>query len=325
MQQTDHLFQTKQPLTHVAVSFAAILTACTSKPTFFDESQLKEDSIIVKNDAGETLSRTIYYYDSEGRDTMMTVDNIQYGPITRTTKFNSASLVISENFDGQGGSAYTEYKCDSLGHATEAEEYVTSKLTGATSHWHKDLTTDAKGNITQSIRHDSIGNLTKITIVRDSLGNETENVTYKKGNGADTWTPDRRYTYSYSHTSDTSAVKVAATFFTWEEKGWEEQSSEKYTYDAAGRKTEKVETADEIRVISRTTYDEAGNEILTETTTYDTSEGDKPTDIKKTETKYTGNIKIRREYRVMPNGENDPQSTTTITYYSPKHTNAARQ
>ncbi len=297
-------------------------TACSTPPTYFDESKLKVDSILVKNDAGETLSRTIYYYDPEDRDTMMTVDNSQ-GRAVRKTKFNEAGLVMSECIISPAGTAATEFTRDSLGHATEQTETFCSHK--ASSQWRTTLATDSEGRITQSIRTDSIGNQTKITIARDSLGNETESTTYNKVAGADNWTPERRYTHTYAALSDTTTAETAAAFYIWEDENWHELSSEKYTYDAIGREVEKVETADEIKVITRITYDEAGNIIFSEATTYDASEGDNPTDAKRVETKYSGNIKIEREYSLLPNGGLDPLSTTTITYCSPRQTHTEQE
>lgn len=297
---------------HVLTAIASIATApsCTDNAIYFDESELLTDSIVTTDDDGSVLSRTTFFHDEDGRDTLIKTETMGLTTVRRTTytpEGEAATEIIATDSD----TIFTEYatmpdggKLTTTARTADGTRSQEVTVTAQDSAAHTTISTTTFANSRQK----------KSLSKHDENGNKTEVTTWQRDSGQQTWEPISKLTYEY-----TDGKIAKGTYSTWAETKWEELSSETYKYGANGLLTEKAERADEIRVITTYDYDSAGNKTQEEQRIYDKSEGNEMIREKRS-LKYGEMRKTEDIYSIESyDGERSTLShMVTTTYYSPK-------
>ncbi|MGN0030125.1 MAG: hypothetical protein ACI35Q_10415 [Marinilabiliaceae bacterium] len=298
---------------HVLTAIASIATApsCTDNAVHFDESELLTDSIVTTDEDGSELSRTTFFHDQNGRDTLTITETMGLTTVRRTT-YTPDGEVDTETITTDSDTAFTEYTT-----MPDGSKLTTTTARTADGMRNQEVTVTAQDSAT----HTTISTTTfansrqkKSLSKHDENGNETEVTTWQRDSGQQTWEPISKLTYEY-----TDGKIAQGTYSTWAETKWEGLSSETYKYGANGLLTEKAERADEILVITTYDYDSAGNKTQEEQRTHDKSEG-KEMITEKRCLKYSKMRKTEDMYSIDGYGEERSRlrHMITTTYYSPK-------
>lgn len=297
---------------HVLTAIASIATAqsCTDNAVYFDESELLTDSIVTTDDDGSVLSRTTFFHDQDGHDTLIITETMGLRTMRRTT-YTPEGEEATETIATASDTLFVEYATMPDGSKLTT---TTRKADGARGQEVTVTAQDSSAHTTLSTTTFANGRQKKSLSKYDENGNETEVTTWQRDKGQQAWEPISRLAYKYS-----GGEKAKGTYSTWAETKWEELSSETYKYGTNGLLTEKAERADEIHVITTYDYDSAGNKTQEEQRTCDKSEGEVMTTEKRS-LKYSEMRKTEDIYTV--DGYGEERSTlshiVTTTYYSPK-------
>lgn len=297
---------------HVLTAIASIAAApsCTDNAVYFDESELLTDSIMTTEGNGSVLSRTTFFHDQNGRDTLIMTETMGLTTVRRTT-YTPEGEMASETIVTASDTLCVEYatmpdgsKLTTTTRTADGTQSQEVTVTAQDSAAHTTLSTTTFANSRQK----------KTLSKHDENGNETEVTTWQRDQGQQAWEPISRLTYEYS------GGKIAkGTYSTWAETKWEELSSETYKYGTNGLLTEKAERADEIHVITTYNYDSAGNKTQEEQRICDKSEREEMITEKRS-LKYSEMRKTEDIYTVYGYGEERSTLShiVTTTYYSPK-------
>lgn len=298
---------------HVLTAIASIAAApsCTDNAVYFDESKLLTDSIVTTGGDGSELSRTTFYHDQSGRDTLIVTQITGLTTIRRTT-YTPEGEVDTETIMTASDTIVTEFAT-----TPDGSKQTTTTAMAADGLRSQEVTVarqDSAARTTLSTTTFANGRQKKSLSKHDESGNETEVTTWRRGSEQDPWEPISKLTYEYS---DGKIAK--GTYSTWAETKWEELSGETYEYDTDGRLAKKTERADDISVITTYAYDSAGNKTQEEQKSCDKSEGGEMTTGKKS-LKYGEMWKTEDIYTVEDYGEKRQRLNhmITTTYYSPK-------
>lgn len=310
MKQTDLMMQSKATLTGVAA--LSLMTACTfEQPTYFDESELLTDSVVMTDADGQELSRTTFHHDEAGRDTLVVTLRGGQQMLMRTT-YNPDGEKASETLSTSDYTIATTYT--KLNDTLTIAQMTATTANGIEAEETTELTQDSAGRTTQSLTTTADGKQKKISTRRNALGQETEVTTWMRDIATAEWDPVSRLTYEYAD----SLVQRAA-YATWEDGTWTELSYETYTYDGTGHLIKKEERADDVCVATTYTYDSASNKTRQETCRTD-GDGARSTVAGELNWKYGELRKTETEYSVVEtyDGKSQLEETRTVTYYSPK-------
>lgn len=298
---------------HVLTAIASIATAtsCTDNAVYLDESELLTDSIVTTDDDGSVLSRTTFFHDQDGRDTLIITETVGLTTVKRTT-YTPEGEAATETIATDSDTIFTEYAT-----MPDGSKLTTTTARTADGTRDQEVTVTAQGSAARTtLTTTTFANSRqkKILSKHDENGNETEVTTWQREAGLQTWEPISKLTYEY-----TGGKIAKGTYSTWAETKWEELSSETCKYGVNGQLTEKIERADEIRVITTYDYDSAGNMTQEEQRTYDKSEGNELITEKRS-LKYGEMRKTEEIYSIENYGEERSTLShmVTTTYYSPK-------
>ncbi len=294
--QNSPMTQTKLPLTLLAV--ATILTSCgPDQPIRWDESAMVVDSVVQLASDGHVLSRQSYYYDAEGRDTLITYTAGERRGEAKS-EYSVNGKVARRAVTSADGVTRIEYTYDERGNLTR-QEMVTETTDGA-RHASTQFTNDSTGRMTRSHSVTDTGDEVMISMTYDNHGNKCSETRTLRKNGDTEWTNEQRQEWEWIQVSTTDSAKweqSAARLLVWEEGDWHEVSSEVNTYKN-GKMARQEQRAGDILLLITTEYDEVGN-IMSELT-YSTQNSDatrqKADIISSREYRYVSNCKIETDF-----------------------------
>lgn len=288
--------QTKLPIALIAI--ATILTSCgTGLPIRWDESAMVVDSVIQMAADGRILSRQAYYYDAEGRDTLITFEHGEGKGEARST-YNDKGKVMRRLVTLADHVTRIEYTYDNSGNLSQQD--MTTESMDEKLHAHTIFTNDSTGRQTQSHSVTDAGDEVMISMTYDSHGNKESETHSVRQTGETEWVNEQRQEWVWEQTNSQDSAKwvqSAARLMMWEDGDWHEVSSEKNTYKD-GRIVKQEQRADDVLLLITTEYDEAGN--VRRELTYSTQNADAPlqeTDIiSGKEYKYVTNCKVETHF-----------------------------
>lgn len=288
--------QTKLPIALIAI--ATIMTSCgTDQPIRWDESAMVVDSVIQMAADGRILSRQAYYYDAEGRDTLVTLESSEMHVKARY-EYNDKGKVTRRLVTSSDCVTRIEYTYDNSGNLTRQD--MTTEDAGGKRQAHTLFTNDSTGRQTQSHSVTDEGDEVMIGMTYDGHGNKTSETHSTRKAGETEWTNEQRQEWEWELTASQDSAKwvqSAARLMMWEDGDWHEVSSEKNTY-RDGRIERQEQRADDVLLLIVTEYDEVGN--VRSELTYSMQSADAPvqeTDIiSSKEYKYATNCKVETEF-----------------------------
>lgn len=294
-----------------AIASVAAATSCTDSAVYFDESELLTDSIVTTDDNGSRLSRTTFFHDQSGRDTLIITETLGLMTV-RCKTYTAEGELSAETVATAGDTIRTEYATTPDGSKMAA---TTAWTTDGTRNQEVTVTTqDSAARTATSTTTFANGRQKKSLSKYDGSGNETEVTAWQRGPEQQTWEPISKLTYEYS-----DGKMQKGTYSIWAESEWEGLSSETYEYGTDGRLKEKAERADDICVGTTYAYDSAGNKTQEEQRICDKGEGNEMVTEKRI-LRYSELRKTEDIYTTGDYGGQRPELShmVTTTFYSPK-------
>ncbi len=288
--------QTKLPI--ALLTLTTLMTSCgTDQPIRWDESAMVVDSVIQMAGDGRILSRQAYYYDAEGRDTLVTLESSEMHVKARY-EYDGKGKVTQRLITSADEVMRIEYTYDDNGNL--ARQDMTTESVDDKRHVRTIFTNDSAGRQTQSHSATDEGDEVMISMTYDGHGNKTSETHSSRKAGETEWQNEQRQEWMWELTASQDSTKwaqSAARLLMWEDGDWHEVSSEKNTYQD-GRIVKQEQRAEDVLLLIVTEYDEVGN--VRSELTYSLQNADatpQETDIiSSKEYKYAMNCKVETEF-----------------------------